>query len=116
MKIVTETKIPAPINVVWRAFNDPDDILQWDTSDEWYTITASNDLKIGGLLELRIEARDGKSGFDFAATYTQVELNRLIEWRQMEDDRLVRVEFTENGTGTVVRQTFAADPSIPGDD
>ncbi len=116
MKIITETKIPAPIDAVWRAFNDPDDILQWDTSDEWHTITASNDLKVSGLLELRIEVKDGKSGFDFAATYTQVEPNRLIEWRQMDDDRLVRMEFAENGTSTVVRQTFNADPTIPNDE
>jgi uncharacterized protein YndB with AHSA1/START domain len=116
MKIVTETRIPAPIDVVWRAFNDPDDILQWDACDEWHTITASNDLKVGGLLELRIEAKVGKSSFDFVAIYTQVEANRLIEWRQMDDDRLVRVDFSENGTGTIVRQTFDADPTIPSDE
>lgn len=116
MKIITETKIPAPIDVVWRAFNDSDDILQWDSCDEWHTITASNDLKVGGLLELRIEAKVGKSGFDFVAIYTQVEANCLIEWRQMDDDRLVRVDFSENGTGTIVRQTFDADPTIPSDE
>lgn len=116
MKIITETEILAPIDAVWRAFNDPDDILQWDASDEWHTIAVSNDLKVGGLLELRIAAKDGKSGIDFTATYTQVEPSCLIEWRQMDDDRLVRVEFAETGTGTVVRQTFDADPTIPGDE
>lgn len=116
MKIIAETKIPAPIDVVWRAFNDPNDILQWDSCDEWHTITASNDLKVGGLLELRIESKVGKSGFDFAAIYTQVETNRLIEWRQMDDDRLIRVDFSENGTDTIVRQTFNADPTIPSDE
>lgn len=113
MKIITETEIPAPIDIVWRAFNDPNDILQWDYCDEWYTITASNDLKVDGLLELRIESKVGKPGFDFAAIYTQVETNRLIEYRQMDDDRLIRVDFSENGTGTIVRQTFNADPTIP---
>lgn len=116
MKIIVETIIPAPINLVWQTFNDPDDILHWDVSDEWHAISASNDLKVGGLLKLRIEDRDGKSGFDFAATYTQVEQNRLIEYRHMNDDRLVRVEFSENGAGTVVRQTFNADPKIPSDE
>ncbi|WP_413521277.1 SRPBCC domain-containing protein [Psychrobacter glacincola] len=113
MKIITETKISAPIDVVWHAFNDPNDILQWDSCGEWHTITASNDLKVGGFLELRIESKVGKSGFDFAAIYTQVETNRLLEWRQMDDDRLIRVDFSENGTGTIVRQTFNADPTIP---
>ena len=68
------------------------------------------------MLELRIESKVGKSGFDFAAIYTQVETNRLIEWRQMDDDRLIRVDFSENGTGTIVRQTFNADPTIPSDE
>ena len=113
MKIITETKIPASIEIVWLAFNDPNDILQWDFSDEWHTITASNDLKVGGLLELRIESKVGKPGFDFAAIYTQVETNRLIEYRQMDDDRLIRMDFFENGTGAIVRQTFNADPKIP---
>ncbi len=116
MKIIIEVKIPAPIEAVWRAFNDPAEIVQWDASDEWHTIRASNDLKVGGLLELRIEAKDGKSGFDFAATYTQVEPNCLLEWRQVDDDRLVRVEFSESGIGTVVRQTFEADSMIPRDE
>lgn len=110
MKIITESRIIAPVEVVWQAFNDPKDILQWDKSDDWQTIKVSNDLRIGGLLKLRIEARNGESAFDFVATYTRVELNRLIEWRQMNDGRLIRVKFTENGLATVVRQTFDADP------
>jgi uncharacterized protein YndB with AHSA1/START domain len=113
MKIITEVRILAPVEVVWQAFNDPENILQWDRSGDWRTIKASNDLRIGGILKLRIESRDGTSEFDFAATYTRIELNRLIEWQQIDDGRLIRVKFTENGIATVVRQTFDADPAIP---
>ena len=113
MKIVTDIKIPVPIDIVWRAFNDPSDILHWDSCDEWHTITASNDLRVGGLLELRIESKVGQSGFDFVAIYTHIETNRLIEWRQRDDDRGIRMDFLENDTGTIVRQTFDADPTIP---
>lgn len=107
MKIIVETDVAAPVEAVWRAFNNPDDIVQCDGSDDWHTTRASNDLKVGGLLELRIEDKGGGVGFDFAAAYTRVEPNRLIEWR-MDDNRIVRVEFLKTSTGVTVRQTFEA--------
>lgn len=110
MKITTEALIGAPIETVWRAFNDPVDILRWDASEDWRTTWASNDLRVGGLLELRIEPRHGGASFNFAATYTAIEPMRLIAWR-MEDDRHVWVEFRETGTGVVVNQTFDAEPT-----
>lgn len=116
MKIIIEVSIPAPIDAVWHAFNDPAQIVQWDASDEWHTTRASNDLKVGGQLKLRIEVKNGNSGFDFTATYTQVKSNRLLEWRQVDDDRVVRVEFAESGAGTIVRQRFDADPTIAHDE
>lgn len=116
MKILAEVIVPAPIQAVWRAFNDPAEIVGWDASDEWHTIRASNDLRVGGQLNLRIEAKAETSGFDFSAIYTRVEPNHLIEWRQMSDNRLVCVTFAEHGAGTVVRQTFDADPTIPHDE
>ena len=112
MKIIIETNIAAPINEVWRAFNDPDDIVQWDASDDWHTVSASNDLKIGGQLLLRTEGYIDDSGFDFAATYTQIELNRLIEFRE-DNGRVVRLEFVATDDGVTLRQTFDAESEIP---
>jgi uncharacterized protein YndB with AHSA1/START domain len=114
MKITVETNIVAPVDAVWQAFNNSDDIVRWDACDDWYTAKALNDLRLGGVLSLRVEAKDGGVGFDFAATYTQIEPNRLIEFR-MEDDRIVRVEFIETGTGVTVRQTFDAESTRPGE-
>ena len=114
MKITIETIVAAPIADVWRAFNNPDDIVQWDATDDWHTTRASNDLKVGGKLSLRIEAKNGGMGFDFAATYTQIELNRLIEFRENED-RMVRLEFIETDTGVTILQTFDAESKHPED-
>lgn len=108
MKITIEANIVASITDVWRAFNRPQDIVQWDASAEWHTTKASNDLKVGGKLSLRIEAKDGSTGFDFAATYVQIEPNRLIEF-QMDAQRMVRVAFIETDAGVTVRQTFDAE-------
>lgn len=112
MKITVETNVAAPIADVWRAFNEPDDIVQWDASDDWQVTRASNDLEVGGRLLLHIEATDGGIGSDFAATYTQIEPNRLIAFR-MDDDRMVRVEFIEIDTGVTVFQTFDAESAHP---
>lgn len=114
MKIAIETNVAAPLADTWRAFNNPDDIVQWDASDDWHTTWASNDLRVGGKLLLRIEANDGGMGFDFAATYTQIELNRLIEFRE-DDDRMVRLEFIETANGVTIRQTFDAEAKHPED-
>lgn len=115
MKITVVTNVAAPIADVWRAFNEPDDILQWDAADDWHTTRATNDLKVGGKLSLRIEATDGGPGFDVVAIYTKIEPNRLIECL-MDDgtiaDRLVCVEFFETETGVTVRQDFESDSTI----
>lgn len=105
--ITIEKDINAPIADVWRAFNNPDDIVQWDGTDDWRIAWASNEVIVGGKLLLRNEARDGGKGFDYVATYTQIELNRLIEYRQ--DDGLTGcLEFLETDTGVTFRQTFDA--------
>ncbi len=43
-KITIETNVAATIADVWRAFNEPDDIVEWDAAEDWYTPRASNDL------------------------------------------------------------------------
>lgn len=115
MKIMTETFIDAPIETVWRTFNDPADIVLWDASDDWRTTWASNDLQVGGLLKLRIEPRHEGTGFDFTATYTRLEPMRVIEWRT-DDDRHVRVEFAETKAGIIVHQLFDAEPAPSADE
>lgn len=110
MQITTEAVIAAPIGTVWRVFNDPDEILKWDVSPEWRTVEASNDLRIGGRLQLRIEPFWGGPAFDYGVTYTRIEPMRLIEWRT-DDDRYVCVVFQEAEDGVVVSQAFEAEPS-----
>jgi uncharacterized protein YndB with AHSA1/START domain len=114
MKIKIQTSVAAPIGETWQAFNNPGDILQWDATDDWRTTHAANDLTVGGQLLLRIEGNDASQGFDFAATYTQIELNRLIEFRD-SDDHMVRLDFVESDKGITIHQTFDADPAQPED-
>ena len=104
-KITVETKISAPIEQVWRAWNTPEDIKQWNAAaDDWHTTAASVDLREGGKFSSRMEAKDGSMGFDFAGTYTKIIEPKLIEYAF--GDRHAQVEFTPEQTGVKVRVTF----------
>jgi uncharacterized protein YndB with AHSA1/START domain len=104
-KISVETQVAAPIQEVWRAWNTPDDIKQWNAaSDDWHTTKSAVDLRVGGGFSSRMEAKDGSVGFDFAGTYTRVLEHRLIE--STFGDRVLLVEFIPEREGVTVRETF----------
>ena len=105
MKITVETIVAAPIDVVWRTYTTPEDIMQWNAaSDDWHTTDAKVDLRVGGEFSSRMEAKDGSMGFDFAGTYTKIVEHQLIEY--VFGERVARVDFSEAPTGVTVRVTF----------
>jgi uncharacterized protein YndB with AHSA1/START domain len=109
-KITVEATIAAPMAEVWRAWNTPDDIKQWNAaSDDWHTTRSAVDLRVGGAFSSRMEAKDGSFGFDFAGTYTKVEEHRLIE--STIGDRVLLVEFSDGPGGVRVRETFDSEPT-----
>ncbi|RKG34432.1 hypothetical protein D7V21_06680 [Acinetobacter guerrae] len=112
MKISISVEVKASLEVVWQAFNDPEDIIQWDSSEEWYTATACNDLRVGGQLKLEIVNRQDQTVMNFTATYTHVDEQKRIEWID-EEHRNVWVEFVQKGAVVQMNQTFDADPDLP---
>jgi len=105
MKITVETSVAAPIDTVWRAYTNPEDIKQWNAaSEDWHTTDARVDLRVGGEFSSRMEAKDGSMGFDFAGTYTNIVEHELIEY--VFGGRTARVEFNENPDGVTVRVSF----------
>lgn len=113
MKITVETVVNAPINAVWSAWSNPDDIVQWNSpTNDWHTTRSAVDLREGGTFSARMEAKDGSMGFDFEGTYTRVVPNAIIDFR-MSDGREVNVEFVERADGVFVRETFDAETENP---
>jgi len=109
MKITIETVVKADLSKVWGAWNNPEDIKQWNAaSDDWHTSQASVDLREGGRFSARMEAKDGSAGFDFEGTYTRIVPSKLIEYR-MTDGRGVTVEFNPERGAVRVRETFDAE-------
>jgi uncharacterized protein YndB with AHSA1/START domain len=106
MKVSIETTIKSDLDTVWLAWNNPEDIKQWNAaSDDWHTTESTLDLREGGTFCSRMEAKDGSMGFDFSGTFSKVIKNQLIEY-SMEDGRLVVIEFSLDENGVKVEETF----------
>jgi len=109
LKITIETVIKSDINSVWKAWNNPEDIMQWNAaSDDWHTTKSSVDLRKGGTFFSRMEAKDGSMGFDFRGTFTEVKENELIAY-EMEDGRVVEIKFENTKNGIKITETFDAE-------
>jgi uncharacterized protein YndB with AHSA1/START domain len=112
MKITVETTVAAPIDAVWRAYTQPEDIQQWNAaSDDWHTTAASVDLREGGAFSSRMEAKDSSAGFDFEGTYTRIVPHHLIEYTF--DGRSGKVEFDPQGDAVRVRVSFDPETVYP---
>ena len=111
--ITVETTVNAPVEKVWKYWNEPGHITKWaHASDDWHTTRAENDLKTGGKFLSRMEAKDGSFGFDFGGEYTNVEEHKTIEYT-MGDGRKVKIDFTPQGNATKVVETFDAESTNP---
>jgi uncharacterized protein YndB with AHSA1/START domain len=109
MKITVETVVNGKMDDVWKAWNTPDDIIQWNSPHEtWHTTRSAVDLREGGKFSARMETKDGSAGFDFEGTYTRVVPNKFIDFR-MSDGREVNVEFYESADTVLVKETFDAE-------
>jgi uncharacterized protein YndB with AHSA1/START domain len=106
MKITVETTIALPVEKVWEYWTLPEHIVGWNfASDDWHSPYAVNDLKPGGRLVWRMEARDGSMGFDFSGKYTIVENLKKLEYI-LDDGRIVNVAFNYDLNETTVVETF----------
>ena len=111
--ITVEAAIAAPIEKIWKYWTEPDHIINWNfASDDWCAPSATNDLRIGGKFNCRMEAKDGSMGFDFEGTYTDVKENERIEY-SLADARHIKIEFVQSGDKYHVIETFDAEDENP---
>lgn len=101
--------VAAPVATVWKCWNTPEDIMQWNqASDDWHSPSSTVDLREGGTFTTRMEAKDGSFGFDFGGTYTKVMEHAQIDYT-MGDGRKVSTMFVEKDGGTEITTTFDAE-------
>lgn len=108
-QITIEAVVAAPIARVWECYNKPEHITQWNFAiDTWHCPWAENDLRVGGSLKARMEAKDKSFGFDFGGVYDIVEPLKKIAYT-MSDGRRVETTFTDMGNTTRVVTIFDAE-------
>ena len=108
-KITVEATVNAPVEKVWKSWNEPEHIKNWcAASQDWHAPKAENDLRTGGTFSTRMEAKDGSFGFDFGGIYDNVKKNELIEYT-IGDGRKVQVTFSPSGEQTKIVETFDAE-------
>lgn len=99
--IQIQVDVQGDLATIWHYWNEPKHIEQWHSaSPDWYTINAQNDLRVGGSLTSRMEAKDGAMGFDFGGIYTEVVENQKIAYT-LGDGRKVEIYFEEAAPGVV---------------
>lgn len=111
--ITITAQVNAPVKKAWKAYTDPVAITLWNfASDDWYCPTAENDLRVGGKMKSRMEAKDGSFGFDFEATYDEVVDQKKIAY-SLDDGRKVIITFEEHDGKTTVTTVFDPEETNP---
>jgi len=99
-RITVETIVKAPVDKVWKSWNEPEHIMNWcHASDDWHAPASTNDIRTGGTFSTTMAAKDGSYSFDFGGVYDNVKEHELI--------------FTREGNDTKVVETFEAESTNP---
>lgn len=111
--ITITATLAADTKKAWDYYTQPEHITQWNFAiDTWCCPSASNDMRIGGKYSARMEAKDGSFGFDFEATYNEIEEHKKIVYT-IADGREVSIYFTPQGEQTEVTVLFEAEQQNP---
>ncbi len=113
LEIMVESTINASVDVVWKKWTTPADVVKWNTaSDDWHTTRSENELKAGGKFLSRMEAKDGSFGFDFSGVHKKIIQNELIS-SILDDGRSLKVLFASENGQTRVTVFFNAEMENP---
>ena len=108
-----EATIAADTKKVWDYWTKPKHIINWNFADDsWHCPKAENDLRVGGKMNSRMEAKDGSFGFDFEGIYDEVIEHKKITYT-MADGRQATTIFENVDGRTNVTITFDAENENP---
>jgi uncharacterized protein YndB with AHSA1/START domain len=114
-KVTVEAIVNAPIEKVWTAWNNPEEVMKWNTaSPDWHCPSATNELRVGGKFVYTMAAKDGSVSFDFEGNYTAIAEHDRIEY-VLADGREIIVLFRSEGATTHITETFDAENENPVD-
>jgi uncharacterized protein YndB with AHSA1/START domain len=112
-KIKVEVLVDAPLSKAWECWTSPDHITRWyAASDDWHTPRATNDVKVGGSFNFRMEARNKSAGFDFSGSYTSVSPREHLHCL-LGDGRHVDIRFLPEANRVRIVEEFETEATHP---
>ena len=105
--------IQAPIEHIWRFWNEPKDIQQWNNiNSDWHTPVVQNDCRPGGEFLYRMGTKDGRFSFDFTGKYDVVTEHKFISYT-LNSGRTASITFSQDNP-VLLTETFEPDdkPSV----
>lgn len=102
-------QVGAPVERVYRAFIDPDELVRWMHPEEYRGVSAANDPRVGGRGELTHRDLDGEEVVGvFNWRYLEIEPNRklVMDWKFGA--------FDQGPDGNVSRMTIELRETAPG--
>ena len=111
--ITVNIEVHAPIELIWKLWNEPKDIQQWNNMNkDWHTPVVENDLRPGGKFLYRMGTTDGRLSFDFTGKYDEVTEHELIAYT-LNSGRTATITFSGSNPVTLT-ETFEPDnePSV----
>ena len=112
-KIAISATINADKSKVWDYYTKPEHIIKWNFADpSWCCPFATNDLRVGGKITARMEAKDGSFGFEFGGVYEAVEEGKSMTYT-MGDGRQVEVVFDGDDRKVDVKVAFDPESENP---
>ena len=106
--IITQI-VDKKVDLVWLYYTQPKHVVNWNqASSDWHTVSATNDLKVGGRFNYRMEAKDGSFGFNFEGTYVDIVIHKSIHYI-LDDLRHVSITFEDLNDQTKVQVKFEAE-------
>jgi uncharacterized protein YndB with AHSA1/START domain len=113
MMITVSIGIFAPIEQIWKRWNDPKDIQQWNNiNEDWHTPLVENDCRPGGKFLYRMGTKDGRLSFDFTGKYDEVVKHELISYT-LNSGRTATITFSQDQP-VILTESFEPDdePSV----
>ena len=79
LDLVLERVVDVSPELVWRAWTEPKQLMQWFTPVPWKTVACEIDLRPGGGFRTVMRGPDGKEN-DSTGCYLEVVSNRRLVW------------------------------------
>ena len=81
LDLVLERTIDAPIDLVWKAYTDPEHLKQWFAPKPYQITECDLDLKPGGVFRIRMQGPDGfDTGHGTPGCVLEVVQNKKLSW------------------------------------